>query len=160
MSDPSCQCEDCVNCCKTNPGWMTPVEAMAAMDAGLANRLMRDWLATTEDVEGVEVLAPASVGCEGEDAPDFNIFDMFLIAVFDAPFYKGRCNFLTEDNKCEIHDSGFKPIQCRTSLGCSDERGEWSNYKTADLWRTEEGAAAIKRWEELNTREGNHDGSV
>ena len=38
-----CTCHECVALCEANPGWMTPDEAMRAMDAGLASKLMLDF---------------------------------------------------------------------------------------------------------------------
>ena len=89
----SCSCWRCVQACKDNPGWMTPEEASAAMEARLAHRLMRDWLEPCGEVgnnDRIYVLAPASEGCEGEDAPEGGIDLLAEIFGGDA-WTKGRC---------------------------------------------------------------------
>lgn len=140
-----CDCPKCVNLCQQNPGWMTPAEAMQAMDAGLAHRLMRDWLEPSHQLNNPErlyVLAAASLGCEGRDAPEFSFFELFW-----GYAKKGRCTFL-ENDLCTIHDSGFKPKQCRESLGCLRKTGP-DNYEMARHWDNAEGRAALQRWQEL-----------
>lgn len=137
-----CHCDDCVGLCYRNPGWMTPAEAMQAMDAGLAHRLMRDWLEPSSKLGNTErlyVLAAASEGCEGRDAPEFDFAALFL-----GYTKKGKCTFLEED-RCSIHDSGFKPKQCRESLGCENGCGP-DNYEMARHWDSDEGRAVLDRW--------------
>lgn len=138
-----CHCDDCVGLCHRNPGWMTPAEAMQAMDAGLAHRLMRDWLEPSSQLGNTErlyVLAAASIRCEGKDAPEFSYFELLF-----GYGKKGRCTFL-ENDRCAIHDSGFKPKQCRESLGCEHKAGP-DNYEMARFWDNEEGRAALRRWQ-------------
>jgi Fe-S-cluster containining protein len=137
-----CHCDDCVSLCYRNPGWMTPAEAMQAMDAGLAHRLMRDWLEPSGKLGNTErlyVLAAASIRCEGQDAPEFSWAELML-----GFASKGRCTFL-ENDRCSIHDSGFKPKQCRESLGCERKSGP-DNYEMARHWDSDEGRAALDRW--------------
>lgn len=138
--EPKCACKKCVELCRRNPGWMTPQEARAAMAAGYAPRMMRDWLEPCAEVGNdarIYVLAPASRDCEGRDAPELDLFS--------CDTEKGRCVLLTREGKCEIHDSGFKPIQCRTALGCQRNVGQ-INYETARLWDNDEGRAAVAEW--------------
>lgn len=142
-----CKCSTCVSCCERNPGWMTPDEAVAAMDAGLAKRLMRDWYESYDSKDGTYhprffILAPASKGAESQEAPECPS----LVSWYHG-WYKGRCNFLTKQGLCELHDSGFKPLQCRTGSGCSPTDGYYSNLDMAKKWDTKKGRAAIKRWE-------------
>ncbi len=146
-----CHCEECVSLCQRNPGWMTPAEAMRAMDAGLGPRLMRDWLEPSHrlgNTERLYVLAAASVGREGRDAPEIgDTLDFNYVAFLLGRAKKGRCTFL-ENDLCTIHDSGFKPKQCRESLGCQTKTGP-DNYEMARHWDTEAGQAALVRWEEI-----------
>lgn len=144
-----CHCDACVSLCHNNPGWFTPEEAMQAMDAGLAHRLMRDWLEPGRkfgNTERLYVLAAASIRCEGQDAPEFSFFELFM-----GFAKKGRCTFLDEKGLCTLHDSGFKPKQCRESLGCERKAGP-DNYEMARYWDTEKGRAAVKRWETESRR--------
>ena len=144
-----CSCPSCQNLCRRNPGWMTPAEAMAAMDAGLARRLMRDWLEPSFQLandERIYLLAPASQGCEGADAPEM---EGGFMALFTG-FSKGCCTFLSEAGLCELHDSGFKPLQCRLALGCRDCSDTCpDNYEMAKHWNNEEGRAALGRWQSI-----------
>jgi Fe-S-cluster containining protein len=140
----SCTCEKCVGACEHNPGWMTPQEARAAIRAGLANRLMRDWLEPSDELGNetrVWVLAPASIGCEGEDAPEMPFMAFYM------GWSKGRCTFL-KNGRCEIHDSGFKPIHCRVALACDQEYNiiAVNNFEVARLWDSDLGRQVIEEW--------------
>ena len=140
-----CTCTRCIECCKHNPGWMTPEEAAAAIDAGHSGRLMLDWLEPCDELKNkkrIYILAPASIGHEGSNAPEMPSFDL--------TWSKGRCTFL-KNNRCEIHNSGFKPLQCRESLACNPSRsiGYLNNYAIAPLWKTGEAKSIVKRWKSL-----------
>ena len=142
-----CKCPVCIGCCQRNPGWFTPDEARAAIAAGLAGKLMRDWLepcATVGNEERIYLLAPASVGCEGKDAPEFSFVQMFSMSA-----HKGPC-VLLKDGLCSIHDSGYKPIQCRLSFACDDAHskaaGYPDNYAVARIWQSKEGRAVLRAW--------------
>jgi len=142
-----CTCDKCVSCCTRNPGWMSPEEATAAIKAGYAARMMRDRLYPDDrygNDENIYILAPASQGCEGQDAPEpLCLFDYFM------GWCKGRCTFLNAENRCDIHDSGFKPIQCREALACtpSSRTGREGNFAVARLWDTPEGRTTLALWE-------------
>ena len=121
---------------------MTPQEAMQAIASGQSSRLMRDWLEpsdTLENKERIYVLAAASVGCEGRDAPQFADWQLMIGDVI-----KGQCTFL-KDGLCELHETDYKPKQCRESLGCRAPLGP-DNYEMARLWDTEEGREALDLW--------------
>lgn len=141
----SCTCEKCVAACTRVPGWMTPDEAQAALDEGHAGRLMRDWFEPDRELgnkKRIYVLCPASLGREGSDAPD-SLHMLFL-------GYFGRCTFLRE-NRCELHDTGFKPVMCRTALLCQPDKQspEGDKMPVAKLWNTRHGRAVVKRWKQL-----------
>ena len=151
-----CACAKCREACKRNPGWFTPAEARRAIEAGFANRLMRDWLEPSTVVgnkERIYVLAPASEGYEGDDAPEIPEYESILEAMFAPPFEKGRCIFFSKDERCEIHDSEFKPIQCRTAFTCRREvlggNASASNFIVARMWDTDEGREVIAVWEKM-----------
>jgi hypothetical protein len=139
-----CSCGQCVSLCERNPGWMTPDEAMKAIAAGHRNRLMRDWLEPCSELgndERIYLLAAASIGCEGADAPEFGLMDMMDMLMGNCS--KGQCTFL-KDGLCEIHQTDYKPKQCRESLGC--EHSGPDNYEMARLWNTNEGLKALAAW--------------
>lgn len=135
----SCTCAKCVAICD-NPGWMTPEEAEAAITADLGPRLMADWLEPCSRVgndERIYVLCPASIGYEGSDAPEFTLFELL------SSINKGRCNFL-KDQRCELHDTPYKPRQCRECFGCRPDGPD--NYEMGRLWNNEAAQALVKKW--------------
>lgn len=143
----SCHCPRCVNLCLHNPGWMTPTEAELAIKAGLSNRLMRDWLEPSDEIKNKEriyVLCPASEGCEGKDAPDFDMYELIMSSLTGS-LSKGECTFLNEHNRCELHTTGFKPIECRLNFGCRP-RVSIRNHTVAKLWNTPKGRAVLAKW--------------
>lgn len=121
---------------------MTPREARKAIRAGYAQRLMRDWLEPDDqygNTEPIFVLAPASIGHEGRDAPEVGGSTIF-------GWSRGRCTLLSREGLCEIHDSGFKPKQCRVSLGCTPVAEFPDGYEMARLWDTKAGKAVLDMW--------------
>lgn len=155
-----CACKACQAACTRNPGWFLPEEARLAIAAGYANRMMRDWLEPCSEVgndERIYTLAAASEDCGGSDAPEIigNIFSWFIS---QRPFEKGRCVMLTDQGRCEIHDSGFKPFQCREALLCAQQDFDVrshpaSNYSIARHWDTDLGRAVIEEWQVAVGRE-------
>ena len=146
-----CACSKCISCCESNPGWMTPVEAERAIAAGYGDRLMLDWLEPSDELKNkkrIWVLAPASISYEGRNAPEMPELSIGLLGGW---WEKGKCTFLKK-KRCEIHSSGFKPLQCRESLACTTSRppGYLSNYSMAKLWKTREAKSIVKRWKMLN----------
>ena len=137
-----CTCERCADLCRRNPGWMTPTEARGAIAAGYGPRLMCDWLEPSEELgnnDRIHVLAPASVGCEGWYAPEFDIWELMI-----GPPNKGKCIFF-KTGLCEIHESGFKPLQCREALACGEKVGI-DNYEMARLWNSDDGRELVDFW--------------
>lgn len=61
---------------------------------------------------------------------------------------KGTCVFLVDDRCQMIHDSGFKPIQCRTSLACQPDESSSRefNLETAERWNNPEAQALVREW--------------
>lgn len=124
ISGPSCDCEECRHACQEVPGWFTPVEAVRAINAGYAKRMS----AVRE--RGVYALAPSIAGAEGE------------ITIF----WPGCCNFFTQEGKCEIHNSGFKPVECRAGYGCRPTPEYPEIGVMYELWRSTDGIKAIELW--------------
>ena len=153
VGDKACACAKCVDLCRRNPGWFTPQEAAKALAAGLADKLMCDWLEPSNEVgndERIFVLAPAADARGGEMAPEWDEMHgggggMFAALLGPLP-YKGRCIFFKKD-RCAVHDSGFKPRQCVENFGC-DGQIRADNYEMARLWNNEEGRALIATWRE------------
>lgn len=58
-----CQCEKRKRLCAKNPGWFAPDEAKRAIEMGLADRLMLDWLDVDSRyniAEKIWILSPAA----------------------------------------------------------------------------------------------------
>jgi len=138
---PDCHCDQCISACENSPGWMTVDEAKAAVRAGKAHQLMCDWW--VGDEQNIYVLCPASVGYEGNRAREIDLFD-FL----SGNARLGTCTFLTQEKRCAIHTSGFKPIICRETVVCADVRpnkrmvvAEWvANQHLVYAWAEAVGA--------------------
>lgn len=148
----SCVCKECIDCCHNNPGWMTPDEATKAIKAGLSNKLMRDWSeprdAILDQKENVYLLCPASKGCGGKDAPE-TPNNVYLL----SDWSKGTCELLKR-NRCTIHNSGFKPAECREALPCrqpddaDDAKTRQLRYDLVVQWNTPKGKNVLKLWEQ------------
>ena len=140
----ACSCAKCISLCQ-NPGWFAPDEARRAIAGGFADRMMLDYWITSP--QNVYVLAPAAGRCAKDRAPNteelFGDMPMHM-SIFNRPT-KGRCTFLNEKNRCELHDSGFKPMQCIAALGC--EPGVFlSTEEMGQLWDNPEAQALVREW--------------
>ena len=139
-----------------------PAEARRAIEAGYAKSLMRDWLDPCKEVGNTEViylLAPASKGYEGRDAPTTeemmgedaggDLAFMFLF-MFSGNFTKGPCVMQDEQGLCKLHETDFKPLQCRGVLGCdhSHNGDKYTNYEIAKTWDTNEGREVLELWQQ------------
>lgn len=135
----SCACHVCTSYCIRTPGLPTPDEAANMLDAGLAPRLMLDWYVT--DTDNVLILSPAAQAYGGELAPPSPLFHGGL----------GRCVFLTKDDqRCELHNSGYKPWECRNAHHANTSRdGRGVREAIAALWDTDHGRGVVERWREL-----------
>jgi hypothetical protein len=121
-----CACVICLSYC-IRPGWWTVDEAAQAIDAGFAARMMVE----VSPERTFLVLAPAFRGCEGNLA---------------LGIFKDRgCTFLKE-GRCELHGSGFQPLECRF---CHHDRPGQGPACHADIekdWDTPVGQALVERW--------------
>lgn len=127
----ACDCDECVEMCERRPCWGTPEEIDQLIQLGYGNRFMCDYWVDTLDCD-INIIAPAIVGYEGKAAPFWP---------------QGRCTFLTDDNKCELHDTGFKPKEGR--LAICGEAGTPDNLheEVAMQWDTDEARDLVTRWE-------------
>ena len=127
-SEP-CACEICLAYCR-RPGWWTVEEAAGAIAAGYGGRMM---LEMAPD-RSFGVLSPAFKGCEVNFALDV---------------YSGRgCTFL-KDDRCELHGTGFQPLECRF---CHHDRPGMGPKCHADVerdWNTSRGRVLVVRWAKL-----------
>lgn len=104
-------------------------EATRALQAGYARRMM---LEVAPELS-FGVLSPAFRGCEG--------------GVATSLCAGGGCNFL-KDGHCELHGTGFQPLECRF---CHHERvglGKQCHLEIGRDWHTPAGQALVRRWAE------------
>jgi len=145
MIFPSCSCAKCASACRRIPGIFHPIEALRAIRAGLADDIMEVGVENYDRKSGQpritwSVLMPRSHAMPFvEPAP--------LRNYRREPFYAaGRCVFLDADERCEIHDRGFKPIECRAALACKRVEAipQYDSAKAA--WRSFVGVTVVKIW--------------
>jgi Fe-S-cluster containining protein len=112
MKKTECSCPTCVKACTSgNPGWFLPGEAEKAAEfLGLDFEKFKNtyliidfWSLPHKDIE---VLAPIKQNIERPGH----------IASWGYAFEKGRCIFLTTENRCQIHP--VKPLECAVTLPC------------------------------------------
>jgi hypothetical protein len=154
LTYPPCSCPSCIDRCTRISGVMSPHEALLAIQAGLAPQLMlvAYW--------------------ERDDTPTWHLQPLTFLhpekpaaAVRrDSQHAAGTCTFLDAAGLCSIHDTPFKPIECRHAYGtgCTTARGlpPCPEYRgKGGLWGTPEAAEAITQWRTaLNARqETRHD---
>ncbi|HLO33147.1 MAG TPA: hypothetical protein VK249_28630 [Anaerolineales bacterium] len=126
---PPCSCEVCRSYCK-RPGWWTVDEAACAIVAGYAKRMMLEM--APQFTFGV--LSPAFRGCEVKFA--YN------------EYASGGCTFLV-DEKCELHGTGYQPLECRY---CHHERIGMGPCCHADIekdWNSPAGRALVVKWSQI-----------
>ena len=130
MYEPSeCSCQTCQSMC-TRPCWPSPEEARKIIDAGLGHRLMLDkWERIFED--HIYLLCPALKNHEGS-------------TMLPWPRSDEGCTFWDSNKLCEIHHSGFKPVEGRLA-SCSGHQNDL-HFKTAQLWDNQEAQDLVEEW--------------
>ncbi len=125
----ACSCAVCLGFC-ARPGWWTVEEAVQAIEAGYANRMMLEMAPE----RSFGVLSPAFKGNEVD----------FARRAFSGNY----CTFLKAE-RCELHGTGFQPLECRF---CHHERTGLGPLCHADLerdWNSAAGQALVVRWSRL-----------
>ena len=139
---PECRCEKCISGCRRMPGLFAPAQATQAIEAGLADRLMA--VGYHDDRGTYRALAPLTSPKDGVYHPTAITPHLRL----ETASAKGRCTFFTADDRCEIHASGFKPLECASALLCKTSGGDVaSNTEIRDAWASPEGRRVIAVWE-------------
>lgn len=124
-------CETGVTMCHREPCALTPDEARALIERGFVNKLMIDWMDNEDGSVDFFYLICGAVGWEKK----------FCNVDFKIQETRGRCAFLTDDNKCELHDLGLKPIEGKTACCQAPHKntiGFVMRNHVARLWKTEE----------------------
>ncbi len=123
---PPCSCDVCVRYC-ARPGWWTVEEAALAIKGGYGGRMM---LEMSPD-RSFGVLAPAFRGCE--------------VGFATQECASRGCNFL-EEGRCELHGTGFQPLECRHCHHDRPGAGPACHAEIEKEWNGDEGRALIVRW--------------
>ena len=122
-----CSCGKCVDMCKSRVCWGTPKDIQTLIESfpEAKNKLMIDWW--VGDDNDIEIISPAFIGHEMGMAPSWPV---------------GRCAFLTNDNKCEIH--ALKPTEGKTA-SCKGGESSYPVHKAiAMTWDSDDGRALVK----------------
>jgi len=122
----ACSCKICLTYCR-RPGWWTVDEAAAALEAGYADRMMLEMAPGN----AFGVLSPAFKGAEQGFATDQHA--------------DRGCTFL-EENRCQLHGTGFQPLECRFCHHDRPGRGARCHADIGKQWNTAAGRALVVRW--------------
>lgn len=95
----------------------------------------------------IYILCPASRGCEKDRAPNSSELysDVPFLSMFSGNVAKGKCTLQAGNGLCSIHDSGFKPKQCRAAMACEGDTG-LDNTQMGELWKTPEAQLLVRKW--------------
>lgn len=128
-----CSCEKCVDMCKSRVCWGTPEEIRKLIieKPESINKLMIDWWCGEEGGD-IEIICPAIIGHEKTYAPSWP---------------SGRCAFLDENDRCEIH--ALKPIEGKTA-SCKGSKSSYPVHEAvAMLWNTIDGIKLVQEVREM-----------
>lgn len=140
----SCKCEDCAGACLVKSGRFTPREASKAINAGLAKKMMAE--TDVLSLSKVYILTPATKGYGGKMAPLMSFISYFFGETYPCIFFK--------KGLCQIHDSGFKPVECRKLIHGNKE--PFDVDALVKQWDTELGRKVLRKWREsVSTKKGN-----
>jgi hypothetical protein len=165
IADSGCSCDKCAGACRFAPGLMMAEEAAGLVRRGYGHQLMLEWwdddggpyalknIKFLRTVEGrprrFYFLCPAIQGREGASAPDtYNNHVAFRILVTGRG--KGACTFF-DGGLCTVHDSGFKPAECRYAFGCRTDINArawrtWVHQGVALSWDRREAQSLVDSW--------------
>lgn len=121
-----CGCDICKAYCQ-RPGWWSVKQAQKAIEAGFGRRMM---LEVAPDCS-FGVLSPAFRGCEGGFALQ--------------EYAHNGCGFL-KSGLCELHGTGFQPLECRFCHHARMGRGTECHAALERDWNSPAGQALVKVW--------------
>lgn len=116
-----------------------PDEARRAISAGYGDRLMLDWWFLPHPQGKIFVLSPLGGNSHGQICDDGDLAGMIL-----GTWTKGGCT-LHEKGLCAIHNSGFKPYECRVTFACNDDDTDY-HKEVAMAWNTPKARAIVDSW--------------
>ena len=131
----ACSCNTCVDMCKQRPCWGTPEEIAGLIELGFGSGFMLDWWVDVYNGD-IYVVSPAIAEYESQRAPGWPT---------------GRCTFLNENNLCDLHDTGFKPMGARLALCRGSQEGGRAK-KIAHMCDSAAGKEIVEEWWEGRTK--------
>jgi Fe-S-cluster containining protein len=110
----ACHCERCVSACLSDPGRLVPIDLKRIalfLHIGV-NQLKNEYLVRipAKGRDRVHFLAPVKTKAGRFLAPPGSSVPEYYTTE------KGRCIFLSEENRCTIHP--VKPFECAAYMGC------------------------------------------
>lgn len=165
------ECKGCttgIKMCYHRPCMGTPEEFEAIIDAGFGDKLRIDfWYGhhdiepiTPEQIEAMEdplqkallIFAFTLQMKNGENPHKDNVEFLSGGTPTDINFYAqtpptGRCNLLTKDNLCSLHELGLKPEQGKDSCCKGDEAKHNLHY--VNQWASENGKRVIDKFKKV-----------
>lgn len=153
MPTGSCTCSHCVSACKHIPGIFHPVEALRAIRSGYADDLMTVWVHDDNRSYKLRqqwrVIMPITAPTADMRRDGFD--PRRRLEPWEA---NGRCIFLNVDDRCEIHDSGFKPVECRHALLCAPDDADKQHDRALAAWASPVGRFVLDLWKRELERVG------
>lgn len=117
--------------CSSFPCRPLPEEAIRLMKEGYGSRLMLD--------RETGVVMPALRGLEGHEFTGLNHRQL-------------SCTFLTDKQRCELHDLGLKPFEGRMCRHDTPHENDEAYYEVLSKWGTTIGRTAVKAWKRTDMK--------
>lgn len=137
MPQSQCNCNACQRMC-SRPCYGTPEDIEKLIEEGYGDRLCLDYHCGLNSESTIFLLSPALKDHEGGKAPFF-------------PVSKSGCTFFI-DGKCELHNSGLKPIggkiaSCKKDFDSENYHldGGYGAY-ISETWNTQKGQDLVEKW--------------
>lgn len=134
LEESECYCEKCIRMCY-RPCWGFLCEVQEIF-THFPDALMLDYWVSEGEIGYTEILCPAITGYENSVAPE-------------VP--KGKCIFLTEKNRCFLHNLKLKPFEARV-IDCRKGLGhEYVEMRKAIVqnWGTDDAKSFVKIWKTM-----------
>jgi len=165
MSELSCKCEKCIECCWHNPGWFGSMKEIIGA-AKIINKtirefcqeyLIQEWWA--DNKENISIPAPRRnferdektkyKGPPWDDEIKRN-GKGFVRATWGHNLITGYpCIFLDENNLCIIYKN--RPIECKKTFGCRKNKFK-GREKLVNYWRKHQDFIEEAKNDELKWR--------
>ena len=135
-----CSCKKCIKCCYGAPGEFGNIDEIigcAKIKSLSIKEFCKKYL-IQHKIEDIIIPAPRRDFTRGNgnyypfSEPIKNNGKGFIVAT-DHKFYGYPCIFLTEDDRCFIHNT--KPTECREVMGCDNKNYFYIKDSILDYWK-------------------------